>query len=343
MDGFNLTKQQIKKLRAEHRRLYNKKHAYRINAIILLGSNWTYEEVAEALLLDKTSVRNYFKRYEADGLEGLLTDDHKGSFAKLDDAELIELEQHLEENIYQRSIEIIQHVKKTYRIEYKVSGITDLLIRLGFVYKKPKKVPGKADVEKQEAFIEAYKELKEKKGENDPIYFMDGCHPQHNTQAAYGWIKRGKKKEIKTNSGRERLNINGAIDIEELMPVTDISASVNAQSTIRLFKKLENKHPSAEMIYVIADNAKYYKSELVKEYLETSKIKVIHIPPYAPNLNLIERLWLFYKKTILYNKYYETFEEFKNATKKFFRNAKKYKKSLSSLLTENFEIIGAQV
>jgi len=47
-------------------------------------------------------------------------------------------------------------------------------------------------------------------------YFMDGTHPQHNTVSSYGWIKRGEEKETKSNSGRQRLNINGAINIETM-------------------------------------------------------------------------------------------------------------------------------
>ena len=61
--------------------------------------------------------------------------------------------------------------------------------------RKPKLVPGKADVKAQEEFIEFYKELKAIKGAQDPVYFMDGSHPQHNSVAAYGWIKKGKVKE----------------------------------------------------------------------------------------------------------------------------------------------------
>jgi transposase len=53
-------------------------------------------------------------------------------------------------------------------------------------------------------------------------------------------------------------------------------------------------------IYVIRDNARYYANSLGKEYLDTSKIKEICLPPYSPNLNLIERLWLFFKKNITY-------------------------------------------
>ena len=52
---------------------------------------------------------------------------------------------------------------------YTESSMTALLHRLGYVYKKPKVVPGKADPEAQRAFLEAYEKLKQNKGEDDPV------------------------------------------------------------------------------------------------------------------------------------------------------------------------------
>ncbi len=119
--------------------------------------------------------------------------------------------------------------------------MADLLHRSGYAYKKPKIVPGKANVKTQEEFVEFYKKLKQTKETNDPIYHIDGVHPQHNSVAAYGWIKKGEVKELKSNTGRQRLNINGAIDIEELSPVVSYSKSIDAQSTISLLRKIDSK------------------------------------------------------------------------------------------------------
>jgi len=92
---------------------------------------------------------------------------------------------------------------------------------------------------------------------------MDGTHSQHNTAAAYGWIKKGTEKQIKSNSGRQRLNINGAINIENQKVSVHYGDSVNARSSITLFKKLETANKKADKIYVICDNTRYYKSKIV--------------------------------------------------------------------------------
>ena len=77
-----------------------------------------------------------------------------------------------------------------------------------------------------------------------------------------------------------------------------------------------------------------------KHYLQDSRIKLVFLPAYAPNLNLIERLWKFFKKQVLYNRYYETFGGFRTACEDFFNNPQRYHHELRSLLTENFAITG---
>lgn len=71
-------------------------------------------------------------------------------------------------------------------------------------------------------------------------------------------------------------------------------------------KKLEQKNRSLQRIFVVADNARYYRNRTVKAFLETSKVQIIFLPPYSPNLNLIERLWRFLKKIVLYNYLFRT-------------------------------------
>lgn len=216
-----------------------------------------------------------------------------------------------------------------------------LLHRFKFVYKKAKTIPGKANAELQKAYLEMLANVLKARGEHDAHYYLDGVHPQHNTQLAYGWIRKGQDKVVKSNSGRQRININGALNADTLEVIIRTDDTINAQSTLALFKALEQQHPLAESIFITLDNARYYKNALIYEYLATSKIKLLFMPPYSPNLNLIERLWKFMRKTILYNKYYEKFADFKAEVMRFFENIAEYNNKLSTLLTKNFQIIGA--
>ncbi|MGB3918819.1 transposase [Thiothrix litoralis] len=82
-------------------------------------------------------------------------------------------------------------------------------------------------------------------------------------------------------------------------------------------------------------------SKLVQAYLATEgcRIQIHFLPPYSPNLNLIERLWGFFKREVIYGTYYDTFVKFKNATLGFFRDIGKHHQQLSTLMTDNFRVV----
>ena len=84
---------------------------------------------------------------------------------------------------------------------------------------------------------------------------MDGVHLQHNTIASYGWIKKGQTKHLKTNNGRKRTNINGALDLstKELVYVED--ERINSQTMIALPTLMVDKQKKGK-IYIIESFAK---------------------------------------------------------------------------------------
>lgn len=343
MKEFKLTAMELQELYAAHKaaRCVCARDAYKINAIILLGSGWEIDEVATALLLDDETLRSYIKKYKAYGIEGILKTNYRGSECQLNEEQLCKLRKELDTNIHTVTDSIIDFIKREFSIEYSKSGITDFLHRLGYVYKKPKLVPGKMDTQAQEEFIDYYEDFMLNKSPDTEVFFADGVHPEHNTTAAYGWIKKGEERPLKTNSGRQRINIHGALNIETLETVIVENEKVNSESTIELLEKIEEACPASPKIYVILDNARYHYSALVKEYLTTSRIELIFLPTYSPNLNLIERLWRFFKKKVLHNTYYETFKEFKASCMNFFEGIDAYKNELKALLSEDFHIIEA--
>ena len=343
MATFNLKPQELAHLRLAHRNAVKIRHAYRINAVILMGTGWAVSDVADALLLDPDTLRRYVDRYQKGGVDKLLKMDYQGSSAYLNPTQIERLDAHLEAQTYQTVSEIANYIQNEFGITYSVSGLTDLLHRMDYTYKKTKLVPGKANAQDQHCFVCDYRKLRRYKGKNDPVLFMDAVHPQHNTAASYGWIKRGIDKFIKSNTGRKRLNISGVVNIDTMNTVTQIDDRVNAQSTIELLKQVSKSYRKAKIIHIICDNARYYHSVLVREYLEASRIRLHFLPPYSPNLNLIERLWKYFRKTVLHLKYYEHFDDFKKACLLFFDNIPKHKKKLKTLLTENFQILDASM
>ena len=296
MNDYSLTDQELTDLQILHRELSDKRQADRVKAIILLGSGhgWTPSQVAQILLLDRTTVRRYHRDYKKGGAHRLLEPhsfQHRG-YLSLEQEH--ELDGYLQEHLHITAKSVVAYVEERWDIHYSPSGMTDLLHRMGYVYKKPKLVPGKADAHAQEAFLDAYEQLKENQGEEDVILFMDAVHPQHNPVMASGWIKQGKHFQICSNTGRQRLNINGAVSLDTLNLVMRYDDTINAVSTIKLFEQIARAYPEAAKITIICDNARYYRSKLVRAYLEESNIELMFLPPYAPNLNLIERYWRYF-------------------------------------------------
>lgn len=343
MRNFELTSEEIQELRLAHKsakKTHNVSDAYRINAIILLGSGWSLEEVVDALLLDDETLRNYVNRYKEGGLKQLLECNYKGGKPKLPIEYLEILSQELENNIYLTTKSICEYVRDQFNIEYSISGMTALLHRMEYVYKKPKLIPGKADEDAQERFLEQYLKFMETKKNNEAVFFVDAVHPTHNSMAAYGWISKGQERKIKSNSGRSRLNIHGAMNADTFETTVIVSEeNVNADSTIALFESLEKLYPLALVLYLIVDNAKYHFSPPVLEYLRNSRIKLIPLPTYSPELNLIERLWKVFKKNVLYNQYYETFPEFKKSCVEFFKNQHKHYDEIESIMGRGLEAL----
>lgn len=342
MDEKNifLTEDEKIELISQHRSLKNKKIADRIKCILMLNKGMRPEQIAELLLISIKSINRYKEIYDKKGFNGLLNFEYRAYTGKLTAKQEKELKEDIRDNLFITSKEIRKHVEQNYGIKYTEGGLVITLHRLGFVYKKLKQVPANSDEDKQKAFVAMYDELKENLQPDEKIYFMDGVHPQHNSKSCYAWVEKGTEKQIKSNTGRQRVNINGVYSPQDHEILFREDKTINAQSTIDLLTMIEEKHPELSTIYIIRDNAKYYLNKDVKKYLETSKIVMIPLPTYSPNLNLIERLWRLLKKKVMAGQYYEKFDDFRFMVRKFLtKDVYEITDEIRSLMTERFQII----
>ncbi len=204
-----------------------------------------------------------------------------------------------------------------------------------FSYKKPHAIPAKINQEKQNEFIKGLHVLK---NAGHPLYFLDATHPEHQSKLNYGWIYKGDTTAIQTTATQTRVHIFGALSYpsNEITIIED--KTINSQSVISILEKLKFKHPYGTTINCILDNAKYQKSYIVKEYLiKNPNINLHYLPPYSPNLNLIERVWKFMHKHVTNNCYYEHFDNFRYSILSFLNNIGDFKSELQSLLTFKFQ------
>ena len=150
--------------------------------------------------------------------------------------------------------------------------------------------------------------------------------------------KKGTK-HLKTNNGRKRTHINGALNLatKELLYVED--DRINSQTMVALLLLILDKQKEGK-IYIILDNARYYHSIIVKEFLkEHPRIVLKFLPPYSPNLNIIERLWKILKQKVVYNKFYLRFDDFRIKVLEFLQNRIWLNDKFKNMLTDNFQII----
>ena len=166
---------------------------------------------------------------------------------------------------------------------------------------------------------------------------MDAAHFVH--QAYLGMVWSQERIFISSPSGRKRYNVLGALNAitKEIVTVSN-DEYINGESVCALLAKLARRKCDDVPITVVLDNAKYQRCAVVEEYAQAVDIELLFLPPYSPNLNLIERLWKFVRKNCLYSKYYEHFKNFKAAIAECLENKTgRIMQELETLLTCEFQ------
>lgn len=341
MSGELLSAAERQVLLKRHKQERDRRVADRIKAVILRDDGWSYEAIAEALLLSHEAIRQHLKDYED---SGKLQPENGGSESLLTHVQIDELLLHLDTHLYSKASDIAAYVHRTYGIRYSVRGMRDLITRHGFTFHQPCGVPAKADAKAQEAFVANYETIKATLGDNDHIVFMDGVHPSHAVRFVRGWIRKGQRREIPTNASQKRLNILGALNLETMTLQQKAYETLNAEATIDFLNSLLTTLPTGT-INVILDRGRYQYCQAVWDFAEQNpRLRLQYLPPYSPNLNTIECLWKLMHEHTTNNCYHSSFKQFTEAIHHFFnvifpQNARKW----TDRLTDNFRIVGSSL
>ena len=146
---------------------------------------------------------------------------------------------------------------------------------------------------------------------------------------------------VETASGRQRLNVLGALNAVTKEMITVINTTyINSWSVVELIRKIRERHPPEKKVVLILDNARYQACHLVKSAANMHGIELLFLPPYSPNLNLIERVWKFIRKKSLNCVYFKDFNRFTTAIFACIEKFRgEYRAELETLLVWNFQII----
>jgi transposase len=325
---------------AEHRL------ARRANALVLLDRGMSCEEVGRVLLIDDDTVRTWHCLFQEDGTDGLAGFNYGGRASPLTMEQQEKLKGWVGETLPRTTREVGAWIEQEFGIVYESrSGLIALLHRLGMEHRRPKAVSRKLDAARQQAFIESYDALLRTLPDDEAVLFADAVHPTHGTRPVGCWAPKETRVAVDQTSGRDRVNIHGAIDLETGKTRMLEVLTVNALSTITLLVAIEAMYPAMRIIHVFLDNARYHHAKVVQDWLARPgrRIRLHYIPAYCPHLNPIERLWGLMHKNVTHNRCHATYNGFCEAVLGFLRRDVPNRwNTFCDSVTDNFRIISPE-
>src|SRR5208282_1944607 len=311
----------------------------RANALVLLDDGMSCEAIAKVLFVDDDTIRDWYQRYQEDGVEGLTIFDHEGGVCRLAAAQRAKLKAWIGETLPCSTREIGAWIARECGIEYR----------------KPTAISRKLDPVKQAAFIKKYEDLLNQLSADEVVMFGDAVHPTHAVRPVGCWAPKELRVAVEQSSGRDRLNVPPrlrkgrlAIDLETGKTAMRDVLTVDAVSTIMLLMAIEAMYPGRRLVHLFLDNARYHHAKLVQAWLARPgcRIKLHFIPAYCPHPwsasrpKPIERLWGLMHKHTTHNKCYSSFKDFSIAMLTFLRDdVPRNWHAYCDRVTDNFRII----
>ncbi|AWM32485.1 winged helix-turn-helix domain-containing protein [Hymenobacter nivis] len=202
----------------------------KVTVVLMLDAGRSLATVAQDLGLDETTVYRYVRAFTDLGLEKYLAHEQPGYWGLLTSAQLAHLCQEVNTTLYTDCKDLQAWLWRTYQGAYSRLGLTDLLHRLGFTYKLTTPVPCQANAAAQADFLDELAVLEAHVEQGEAVlYYADAAHPPHNTRCTRAWCEVGQERPLLTVSGRERVNLNAALNAHDPTQVLlDETGCVNA-------------------------------------------------------------------------------------------------------------------
>lgn len=302
-------------------------------------------EVARLMRVDKDTVTSHMKKYASGGLQGLLAENYRQSKSQLE-LYVEPLKKLFEKQPPHTVNQASEMIYETTGIRLQNSACRDFLKKIGMKCRRCGLVPGKAtdDPAQRKAQQEFHDNklqplLAEAKQGKRTVLFVDAAH--FVMGAFLGMLWCFTRQLLPSSSGRKRYNVLGAYDPirHEAITVTN-DTYINQHVFCTFLEKIAAAYAGAGCpITLILDNAKYQKCQSVFDKAKELGIELAYLPAYSPNLNLIERLWRFVKKQVLYSKHYDKFAAFQNSIDTCIAElATKFKNNMKTLMSLRFQL-----
>ena len=326
--------EQFNRLRYDHPNPHVRKKSM---VMSLKALRYSDDETGRIAGVSVATVRRYVRQFREGGIPRLEQFKAGGSVSALDQYSLA-LKEEFARQPPGTAKEARQRIEAITGLSLGLTAVRRWLKKSGFSYRQVGPIPAKADPEVQAVFLHDQLEplLQEVQQEKRHVFFVDAAHFVMGAFLGYLWCLT--RILVPTGSGRQRFNVLGALHAvtHQLVTVTNDSY-INSTSVVALLQRLAQDFGNLP-ITVVLDNARYQRNALVQAVAKELSIQLLFLPPYSPNLNLIERVWKFVKADCLNCRYHPTFADFRQAIENSLANISNTNERLDTLLTLKFHL-----
>jgi transposase len=292
----------------------------RMQAVLMLDKGVDEQMIISLTGINKSYAYKLRKRYEKKGVKGILTRKRK-SRLRLTRSQLREVKSiittsnpkiHGYESDFWTTAILADLIKKEYNVEYKSKKRLYLIFEeTNFSYHKPDGQYKNRNQKVIDAWIEQYTPVVEKCIEDPNVVLLteDEMILTTNTTFQKIWLPVGESPKIDISNNRKRRGIYGFLNAKTGQENAFKTEYVNSKETVKVLDEIGKVYPNKNIV-ILWDNAKWHNSKEVKGFLSTTthKIHLIHLPPYAPELNPQEHVWKAGRANVTHNKFIENID-----------------------------------
>lgn len=125
------------------------------------------------------------------------------------------------------------------------------------------------------------------------------------------------------------MSLFGAVNVQSGQVFCMESPSCNAKTFQQFLAYILKEHPEKQIVMVL-DNAKIHHAKLLQPFLEThnERLTLFFLPPYSPNLNLLERIWKWLKESVIANRFHASQAEIRTSVLSFLEHLSLFPKKV---------------
>jgi transposase len=336
MGAVSFTEEDIERLAYERFHHPHPRVRRKLEGVLLKAKGFLVRDICDVVGCCPNTLRNWLRDFEAGGVEGLTRWDSGGKTCEFDahtDAICDHLNEHPPHTIAEARDTIRAAHRRTSRRH--PSGRVPQTGRVQAAQDRlaPREGgPGGAGRFQKKELLPR---LKQADAGKRHVYFVDASHFVYGAFLGYLWC--AVRRFVPTGSGRQRLNVLGAVAYGTGRMVTVINrGSIGAEQVCELLRAVKRR--GRKPTTLVLDNASYHRAKGVKALAAQLGIELLFLPPYSPNLNLIERVWKLVKKLALNARTLSDFDAFaESVTTTVNELETKHQEQLLSLLTPNFQ------